>query len=66
MAGNVARFEDAFAAYHERAHAGMVNLGSSANLITLAALCHRGTRGLRRGDEIIVPAVSWSTTYFPL
>ena len=23
-------------------------------------------RRLKRGDEIIVPVVSWSTTYFPL
>ncbi len=66
MAGNVKRFEDTFAAYHGRAHAVMVNSGSSANLIAVAALCHHGTRGLRRGDEIIVPAVSWSTTFFPL
>jgi CDP-6-deoxy-D-xylo-4-hexulose-3-dehydrase len=66
MAGNVAGFEDAFAAYHGRAHAVMVNSGSSANLIAVAALCHHGKRGVRRGDEIIVPAVSWSTTFFPL
>ena len=66
MAGNVARFEDAFAAYHGRAHAVMVNSGSSANLIAVAALCHHGTRALRRGDEVIVPAISWSTTFFPL
>ena len=65
MAGNVARFENAFAAYHGRAFAVMVNSGSSANLIAVAALRHHGTRGLRRGDEIIVPAVSWSTTFFP-
>ena len=66
MAENVKRFEDAFAAYHGRAHAIMVNSGSSANLIVVAALCHHGQRGLRRGDEVIVPAVSWSTTFFPL
>ena len=66
MAENVKRFEDAFAAYHGRAHAVMVNSGSSANLIAVAALCYHGQRGLRRGDEVIVPAISWSTTYFPL
>ena len=66
MAENVARFEAAFAAYHGRAHAVMVNSGSSANLIAVAALCHHGQRGLCRGDEVIVPAVSWSTTFFPL
>ena len=65
MAGNVARFEEAFAAYHGRGHAVMVNSGSSANLIAVAALSHHGKRGLRPGDEVIVPAISWSTTFFP-
>jgi len=46
----------------------MVNSGSSANLLMTAALCHSSNPGLKleRGDEVIVPAVSWSTTYFPL
>ena len=66
MAGNVAAFEEAFAAYHGRKHAVMVNSGSSANLIAIAALCHHSARPLKRGDEVIVPAVSWSTTYYPL
>ena len=66
MADNVARFEEAFAAYHGRKYAVMVNSGSSANLIAVAALCHHGSRGLQRGDEVIVPAISWSTTYYPL
>ena len=66
MADNVARFEAAFAQYHRRKYAVMVNSGSSANLIAVAALCHHGSRGLQRGDEVIVPAVAWSTTYYPL
>ncbi|HTV26488.1 MAG TPA: DegT/DnrJ/EryC1/StrS family aminotransferase [Xanthobacteraceae bacterium] len=63
---NVAAFEKAFAAYHNRQHAVMVNSGSSANLIAVAALFYKKDRPLARGDEVIVPAISWATTYHPL
>ncbi len=62
----VAALEEAFARYSGRAHAVMVNSGSSANLIAVASLCHKRERPLARGDEVIVPAVSWATTYHPL
>ncbi len=43
------------------------NSGSSANLLAVAALSNPVTeRGLRPGDEVIVPALSWSTTIWPL
>jgi CDP-6-deoxy-D-xylo-4-hexulose-3-dehydrase len=63
---NVAAFEEAFAAYHSRRYAVMVNSGSSANLLAVAALFYKKHRPLKRGDEVIVPAVSWATTYHPL
>jgi hypothetical protein len=63
---NVAAFEEAFAAYHSRRYAVMVNSGSSANLLSVAALFFKKDRPLQRGDEVIVPAVSWVTTYHPL
>jgi CDP-4-dehydro-6-deoxyglucose reductase, E1 len=63
---NVAAFEEAFAAYHGRKHAVMVNSGSSANLLAVAALFYKKDRPLKRGDEVIVPAISWATTYHPL
>jgi CDP-6-deoxy-D-xylo-4-hexulose-3-dehydrase len=63
---NVAAFEEAFAAYHKRKYAVMVNSGSSANLLCVAALFYRKDRPLQRGDEVIVPAISWATTYHPL
>ena len=44
----------------------MVNSGSSANLLAIASLFYRKRNPLKRGDEVIVPAVSWSTTYSPL
>ena len=66
MGGHVREFEEAFAAKFGMKHAVMTNSGSSANLVGVAALCHRRARPLRRGDEVIVPAVSWATTYHPL
>ena len=42
----------------------MVSSGSAANLLAVAALVYSGK--LKKGDEVIVPAESWSTTYFPL
>lgn len=68
MGANVAEFERRFSEHFAVAHAVMVNSGSSANLLMVAALFHTGNNELRlrRGDEVVVPAVSWSTTYFPL
>jgi CDP-4-dehydro-6-deoxyglucose reductase, E1 len=63
---NVAEFERAFAAYHNCKYAVMTNSGSSANLLAVAALFYKRERPLLRGDEIIVPAISWATTYHPL
>ena len=44
----------------------MTSSGSTANLLAVAALFFTKNPKLKRGDEVIVPAVSWSTTYFPL
>jgi CDP-4-dehydro-6-deoxyglucose reductase, E1 len=66
MGEQVAAFEREFAAYFGASHGIMVNSGSSANLVVTAALAHKADRPLQRGDEVIVPAVSWATTYHPL
>ena len=66
MGERVREFEVAFAAYFGAKHAVMVNSGSSANLVAVAALCQKEHRPLRRGDEAIVPAISWATTFHPL
>ncbi|GAB5471196.1 MAG: DegT/DnrJ/EryC1/StrS aminotransferase family protein [Rhodospirillales bacterium] len=68
MGEEVAAFERAFAQHVGSTYAVMVNSGSSANLLMTAALSYTQNPNLKleRGDEIIVPAVSWSTTYFPL
>jgi len=66
MGEAVAGFERAFAAYHGRRYAVMVNSGSSANLIAVASFFYRRRNPLKRGDEVLVPAISWATTYHPL
>lgn len=58
--------EQDFAQFTNSKHCVMVSSGSTANLIMVASLFYRKENPLKRGDEVIVPAVSWSTTYFPL
>lgn len=62
----VAQYEKDFASFFGSKYAVMTSSGSTANLIMIAALFFKKENPLKRGDEIIVPAVSWSTTYFPL
>ena len=68
MGANVQAFERDFAQYTGSQYCVMVNSGSSANLLMVAALFYTQNSRLKlqRGDEVIVPAVSWSTTYYPL
>ena len=66
MGDSVAKFEEDFAKFLDKKYCVMVSSGSTANLIATAALFYTKNPMLRKGDEVIVPAVSWSTTYFPL
>lgn len=68
MGKEVAQYEKDFAEFFGSKYALMVSSGSTANLLMIASLffTKNETLKLKRGDEIIVPAVSWSTTYFPL
>ena len=68
MGRHVADYEIQFAKFFGSRFALMVNSGSTANLLMIASLFFTQNKAyrLKRGDEVIVPAVSWSTTYFPL
>ena len=66
MNENVALFEKQFSDFIGRKYCVMVSSGSAANLIATAALFFTKNPKLKKGDEVIVPAVSWSTTYSPL
>tara|TARA_B110000211_G_scaffold200818_1_gene232037 strand:- start:5664 stop:6821 length:1158 start_codon:yes stop_codon:yes gene_type:complete len=66
MGESVKQFEGDFSKYLNTKYCVMTSSGSTANLIATAALFYTKNPKLKRGDEVIVPAVSWSTTYFPL
>jgi CDP-6-deoxy-D-xylo-4-hexulose-3-dehydrase len=66
MGPKVEEFERQFAQYFGSKYAVMCSSGSTANLLMTASLFFSKKPKLKAGDEIIVPAVSWSTTYFPL
>lgn len=68
MGEQVKAFETEFAAWTGATHALMVNSGSSANLLIVDALLRRTEEKapLKPGDEVIVPALSWPTTVWPL
>ncbi|MBD8103550.1 pyridoxamine 5-phosphate oxidase [Plantibacter flavus] len=62
----VAQFERDFAGAFGAGFGVMVNSGSSANLLAIAAAVLDDRVDLQAGDEVLVPAVSWATTYYPL
>ncbi len=66
MGDYVKQFEKDFAEFTGNKYCVMVNSGSSANLLAIAAMFFKSENPLKRGDEVIVPAVSWATTYYPL
>ncbi len=59
----VKNFETLFANYIGVKHAVATNSGSSANLMALTAFMERGEA--KPGDEIIMPAATFSTVAFP-
>jgi len=67
MGEKVHEFEKMFSDYIGVTNAVMVNSGSSANLLALSILANPLTENrIKQGDEIITPAVTWSTTVFPI
>jgi len=63
---NVEEFEKKFSKKQKIKYSVMVNSGSSANLLAIYSLFFLKKNPLKKGDEVIVPALSWSTTYAPL
>jgi len=60
----VARFQNIFAKHFKTRYAHMVNSGSSANLVMIAALKKR--YGWKDGAEVVVSPVGFPTTIAPL
>ena len=67
MSNKTREFEKEFAKRVGSKYALMVNSGSSANLLATFAACNplRKNR-FKRGDEVLIPAVCWSTSLWPL
>lgn len=67
MGEQVEKFEKMFAEYIGVKYAVMVNSGSSANLLAMAAITnYQCSNKLLPGDEVLVPVVCWSTSVFPI
>ena len=66
MGEKVKQFETAYAKKFGVKYAVMPNSGSSANLVGLASFFFKQENPLKPGDEVIVPSISWATTYYPL
>ena len=65
MGKNVSEFEKQCANFFNTKYCIMVNSGSSANLIALSAAVLSDDIDLNKGDEVLIPSLSWSTTYSP-
>ena len=63
---NVKKLEKKIASINKRKYCVMLNSGSSANLIGVSSLIHCKKYNLKSDDEVIVPSLSWGTTYAPL
>ena len=67
MSKETKNFEKNFAKKVGAKFALMVNSGSSANLIALFSSINPLQKNpLKRGDEVIIPAICWSTSLWPI
>jgi len=67
MSKKTKEFEKYFAEKLNSKYALMVNSGSSAVLLAFALLTNnKRKKKLKKNDEVLVPAVCWSTTFWPI
>jgi len=67
MGKKVKTFESQFSEYVGQKKGLMVNSGSSANLLALSSLSSLNFKNrIKPGDEVICPAVTWSTSVYPI
>ena len=68
MGAEVKNFESKMSKYLGVKHFVMVNSGSSANLLMIEALLRPAVSRpkLNPGDSVLVPAIAWPTTIWPL
>jgi len=68
MGSHVQEFENDMANYLGTKHFVMMNSGSSANLAMVEALLRpaKSEPQLKSGDHVLVPAIAWPTTIWPI
>jgi len=68
MGSQVKEFETEMAKYLGVKHFVMMNSGSSANLAMVEALLRpaKSNQLLKSGDHVLVPAIAWPTTVWPI
>jgi len=68
MGSEVKKFEQLMSEYLKVKHFVMMNSGSSANLLMFEALLRpsKSKAKLSLGDGVIVPAIAWPTTIWPI
>ena len=61
------KFEKVFSKKIKSPYSLMVNSGSSANLLAFQCLInpYRKKR-LKKGDEVLIPSICWSTSFWPI
>ena len=67
MSNVTKKFEKAFSKKIKNPYSLMVNSGSSANLLALQCLINPyRKKNLKKGDEVLLPAICWSTSLWPI
>ena len=66
MGQKTQELEDFFTDKIAKVNSLMVNSGSSANLLIFQCLINPMIRRLKPGDEVLVPAICWSTSLWPI
>ena len=67
LASETLNFEKSFSKKLSTKYSLMVNSGSSANLLALQCLINPyRKKKLKKGDEVLIPTLCWSTSLWPI
>ena len=66
MGPKTRQIEDYFTNKIVKTNSLMVNSGSSANLLIFQCLINPMVKKLKTGDEVLIPAICWSTSLWPI
>ena len=66
MGRETLKFENTFSKKISNRSSIMVNSGSSANLLIFQCLINPKVNKLKKNDEVLIPAICWSTSLWPI